>query len=175
MPAKISFPLAMFLAAILLPPISLLPMFGSAIRFSDVWIVSALVYMWLARRLKFVVPNYVRWYFLFILYQFAVSIAYVSNQGIVPIIFTLRLVEYFCWFIVGYYIAGHIEHRHFKGYMKVVFVILIFWGALDYFDLVPKFGKFQDVYNRISVNTGGPYEFAVVVSFFIFFFRIKFL
>ncbi len=175
MPEKISFPLAMFLAAILLPPISLLPMFGSAIRLSDIWIVLALVYMWIGRRLKFVVPNYVRWYFLFILYQFAVSIAHISNQGIVPTIFTLRLVEYFCWFIVGYCIAGHIEQRYFERCMKVVFVILIFWGALDYFGLVPKFGKFQDVYNRISVNTGGPYEFAVVVSFFIFFIRIKLL
>lgn len=172
---KMRFPLVMFLAAILLPPVNLLPMFGSAIRLSDLWIVLALIYIGIIKQLKFAVPNYVRLYFLFIVYQFAVSIAHISNQGIVPTIFTVRLVEYFCWFIVGYYIANHIEQRYFEKSIKVVFVILIFWGALDYFDLLPKFGKFQSVYDRISANTGGPYEFAVVISFFIFFVRIKLL
>lgn len=163
---RLLFPL--FWLAFFLPKIDVVPAFGSAIRVSDLLLCVALVSLSMSGHASVPRDAGSRAYLFFSAYSFAVALANYAPLGLASSVFAVRVFEYFLWSVVGYNIARHVEPAKLLRWFGAGFCLLIVWSVAEYSGLVPKLGKFKAVGDRVTVNTSGPYEYAAVISLFLF-------
>lgn len=161
---------ALFLLYILLPKIDLISLSGSAVRASDlIYLLSIGLYLEI-RGFRMPRIPLVQNYLIF------VGVAFVSlvlNGGLeypFAILNVFRLLQYVSWAFIGYEIAAgkYVTPARFSRDMRSIVFFLFAWAALEAAHLIPKMGKFTGASERVTVNTSGPFEIAMVAAFFCF-------
>jgi len=153
-----------------MPKIDLIPLGGSAIRLTDLIFLAAFA-LYLEFR-GFVLPKIpaVKNYAVFIAFGF---FSLVVNGGLgypFAVLNVMRLLQYVCWAFIGYDVARSniVTPKRFALDMRNIMIFLFVWAVLEATHIVPKLGKFSAVKERISLNTNGPFEIAVVAAFLLF-------
>ena len=150
-----------------MPKIDLIPLGGSAVRLTDLIFLAAMLLYLELRGFAFPKIQALRIYSFFVAFSF---FSLVMNGGLgypFAVLNVLRLLEYTCWAYIGYDLARSnlVTPKRFALDMRNITIFLFAWAMLEATHIVPKLGKFSDVKERISLNTSGPFEIAVVASF----------
>lgn len=149
------------------PKIDIIPIEGSAIRISDLLVLIALGFTLHAQSAKLYISKTITIYYVFLLSQL---VSYLINFELLKIsglLFIIRLFEYSIWFYVAQCLSISSKHIDFRNFSSRLILLLAIWSFLEWFELVPKFGKFTNVSSRVSVNTSGPFEFAALIAMLI--------
>jgi len=162
----------LFILYIVFPKLDLLPMGGSAVRVTDLIFMLALVLYLQEHGLRIAAIPMVQNYLLFIAAA-VLSLVVNAEFDLFSVLNILRLFEYLFWAYVGYEAAPGITPERFSRDMQYVALFLFAWVSLEYLNLIPKVGKFTSVSDRVSGNTSGPFEIAVIGSFLFFVTRNK--
>lgn len=151
--------------------INLLPFAGTSFRPDDILIflycISILLITVKGVSLPFPLP--VQWMFWFVLWSLSSVVLNIQRTEIdfsQGVLFSLRNCEYAVFFFVGYFFH-HYRYR-FSGFIRYYLYYSILVSLLITFDIMPGFSNFSNY--RLFSNTGGPYEFAVISGFMVFYF-----
>ncbi|MDA5093068.1 hypothetical protein O2N63_03115 [Aliiroseovarius sp. KMU-50] len=92
-----------------------------------------------------------------------------ATLGPTGLVYVARQAQYFVWFLIAAQFAPSISERTFKRGFGVIAGILLIWWIGELLQLVPKIGRFSTVGDRLTLNTSGPYETAIlaVIIFFV--------
>lgn len=152
----------LFLAYLVVPKVDLIL---DGIRPEDFIFVIALVVFVFQRPLdRFVMPLSMKYYLIFIALNFLSAAFNFGLNGFSGILFSARLLQYVFWYPIILKGCRDLTSQQIVRGFTIVSIILIGWGALEFFGLIPKVGNFGGATSRLSLNTGGPYEAAVMVA-----------
>ena len=160
---------------LIIPKIDIFALGGSAIRVGDLILAVSFFLLLFHNQFRLRVNAIFLFFSIFLLVQFISTLINFKTVGVAGFVFTLRLLEYSLWFFIGSAIANKIENEKFITHMSIITMLLFLWAVFEYQGLLPKFGKFISVQDRVSVNTSGPFEFSVVAAFLVFYNRSIFL
>lgn len=136
-----------------------------------VFLMTLPVLMWSYRTSGARAPDFFYWYVGYLAIALLSVLLNYGNVGIFGVINVLRQVQYVIWFVVGAQMALGVSEGAFRKSMSFVAVVLILWWAGEASGVLPKIGKFAGASERVTLNTSGPYETAVVVTFLLIFVR----
>lgn len=159
--------IGLFALYLVCPKIDIIPIEGSAIRISDLFVLIAFSFTLHAQRGKLYLSKALTLYYLFLCSQIA---SYLINFELLKtsgILFIIRLIEYSSWFYVAQCLSLSTCHYNFRHFANRLVLILALWSFFEWLELAPKFGKFTNVTDRVSVNTSGPFEFAAFIAMLI--------
>lgn len=155
-----------FIAFVLLPKIDIISYSVSGVRPEDLLLVVAFPVALAGKNWRTVkVPTAV---VLYLVYSSVCLLSGILNSGAMGftgILFTIRQLQYLVWFIVAAEVAPNLDEGEFRRGMKFIAIVLIIWGLGELSGLIPKIGKFAGSQSRLTLNTSGPYETAVVLAF----------
>lgn len=156
--------LVLFALYVLAPKVDLYAIGAAAIRPEDV--ISALtffIYIVSARR-RFSLPVHARAYLVFIGFGLISAVINIGQNGIVGIVYGLRLAQYMTWFFILYEAAPRLSTRAIRLTCLIVCGIFIVWGASEYFGVIGRIGKFTGASQRLTINTSGPFETSAMLA-----------
>ncbi len=156
--------LILFALYVLAPKIDLYAIGPAAIRPEDV--ISALaffIYIVSARR-KLSIPTHARVYLAFIAFGLITAVINIAQNGLVGIVYGLRLAQYMTWFFIMYEAAPRLSYRALRTTILIVCCIFIVWGASEYFGVIGRIGKFTGASQRLTINTSGPFETSAMLA-----------
>ncbi|RLT92289.1 hypothetical protein [Ketobacter sp.] len=159
---------ALFVVYILIPKIDIASIGGGAIRVNDILIVLCAALSLFSRNFKFQISKSLAAYYVFLLSQLLSFILNLDVLEFSGILFIARLFEYTIWFYVAQSLSMTRLNINFSKVCSILVIILSVWAILEWFQVVPKSGKFVNVTDRVSVNTSGPYEFAALIAMLVY-------
>ncbi|PTQ66227.1 hypothetical protein [Celeribacter persicus] len=151
------------IAFIIAPKVNIISFGASGFRVEDFVLFAALpVLFWRYKGRAHEFPIFVHAFFIFIAASFLSAVLNLSEVGLTGLVFTGRLVQYFLWFLIAAEFAPFISEERFRRAFGVIALILLFWWFGEATHLLPKIGRFAVVDSRITLNTSGPYETAIL-------------
>ncbi|AJE45419.1 hypothetical protein [Celeribacter indicus] len=151
------------IAFILAPKVNIVSFGDSGLRTEDFILFAALpVVFWRYRRRAHPFPSYVWAFFAFMAASFLSAIVNLGEMGLTGLVFTGRQVQYFLWFLIAAEFAPRISEARFRRAFGIIASVLLVWWLGEASGLVPKIGRFAVVDERITLNTSGPYETAIL-------------
>lgn len=148
--------------------IDFLPLADSSVRIDDfLLVVFILVFLITEPRICF--PKPLRTLAYFFLVSILSIIFNISRSGINPIealLFSIRHIEYAVFFYVGLLLYKY--NFNWGRFLGLYLFFSLFVGFLIYYQIIPNPSRFH--YDRISANTTGPFEFALLMSFIFYYF-----
>lgn len=148
----------------------------SVLRVEDiVFLLTLPVLIWSYRPGDTHAPAYFNWYVAYLAIGFVSALVNYGNVGLFGAINVLRPIQYMIWFLIGAQMARGVSEERFRKGMSVVALVLILWWIGEASGALPKIGKFTGASGRLTLNTSGPYETAVVVAFLLIFVRNRVL
>jgi hypothetical protein len=155
----------LFLAYVLAPKIDLITASGSGVRPEDlITALAFLIYACKRKKAALQMPKHVRAYGMFNSVGFISALINYPQEGLIGIIYTVRLAEYLVWFFIMYEACQTVSPRQFRTCLLVVSTILVIWGGLETVGLTGKIGKFTGANGRLTINTSGPFETSVMLA-----------
>ena len=153
----------LFLLYIIAPKIDIFTINKAGVRPEDfLTLIAAILYATQRHKNVTIIPKYLKYYLYFIIFCFISSLLNYNTNGIIGFVYTARLIEYVVWFFIGYETASSVSRRTCREGLLIVTAILSIWGVSEYFNLIPKIGRFVGAEGRLSINTSGPFETSVV-------------
>ncbi|MBU0642354.1 MAG: hypothetical protein KJ699_02645 [Alphaproteobacteria bacterium] len=151
------------IAFILAPKINIVSFGDSGLRVEDFVLFTALpVLFWRYKGRAHPFPLYVWAFFMFIAASFMSATLNLTEVGLTGLIFTGRQVQYFLWFLIAAEFAPFISEERFRRAFGGIALVLLLWWVGEATHLLPKIGRFAVVDERITLNTSGPYETAIL-------------
>jgi len=151
------------IAFIIAPKVNLVSFGASGLRVEDFILFAALpVLFWRYRGRAHPFPIYVWAFFIFMAASFASAALNLSEVGLMGLIFTGRQLQYFLWFLIAAEFAPLVSEQRFRRAFGGVALVLLLWWFGEATHLIPKIGRFAVVDDRITLNTSGPYETAIL-------------
>lgn len=155
----------LFLAYILAPKIDLISIAGSGVRPEDlITAVAFFIYICKPGKTPLRMPRHVRIYAGFIGVSLVSAIINYPREGLLGIVFSVRLFEYMVWFFLMYEGCRTVSPRQVRTSFLVVSTILVIWGTLETLGLAGGIGKFTGANERLTINTSGPFETSVMLA-----------
>jgi hypothetical protein len=158
---------SIFIGYILLPKIDLFEFGGSAVRVNDLIFAMAFLIYLSIREYSFPSIPFARNYLLLSAFAFF-SMILNAHVAVAPILYIVRPIEYVAWAFMAYDCVQYVPRERFIRHMEYISWFLLLWALLEWQHLIPKVGKFQSEMARVTVNTSGPFEIAVIASFLVF-------
>jgi len=161
----------LFIVYLVFPKISIIELAGAAIRVGDIIMLVIVIMLLTNIKIKKNFNKVIVFYLLYLCSQ-VVSIVVNSNSlTFYSLLFVLRQLEYLLWFPVGLCVVSKVSHTSLVRDFSVIAMIFFMWAMLEFYGVLPKLGKFQSVQDRVTAGGSGPYEFALIMSFFVFYIK----
>ena len=147
----------------------LLPFADSSVRIDD-FLLLVFAGCYLATQKKTYFPKALRTltvFFLISILSVSINIGATGINVFQGLLFSIRHLEYAVFFFVGVLLFTY--GFNWRRYLTLYLIYSLGVGLLTMLEIIPNASRFH--FDRISANTTGPFEYAVVMSFvFLFYF-----
>lgn len=151
----------LFLAYLVVPKVDII----TGVRPEDLVFAVALGVFFLKKEVGWLkLPHSAKYYLAFVAFNFFSAAINFRLNGFTGFLFSARLLQYFFWYPIMLKACRDLTASQIVRGFAAVSIILLGWGALEFTGLIPKVGNFGGAASRLSLNTGGPYEAAVMVA-----------
>lgn len=151
----------LFLAYLVVPKVDIV----TGIRPEDLIFAAALGLSLFQRQPnKIPMSQSMKYYIIFIIINFASAAVNYKLNGFTGFLFSARLFQYLLWYPIMLKACRDLTALQIVRGLIAVSVIMVAWGVLEFTGLIPKVGNFGGAASRLSLNTGGPYEAAVMIA-----------
>lgn len=148
---------------ILAPKVDVVSLGAAALRVEDLVVLITIPFLLNGYRKRLAPPpSYVLAFFAFIAVSFISAIFNFQETGVVGFVYVARYFQYFIWFLIAAQFAPYISETRFRAAFGFIAIVLLLWWAGEASGIIPKIGRFSGVSNRITLNTSGPYETAIL-------------
>ncbi|MBU2937405.1 MULTISPECIES: hypothetical protein [Pacificibacter] len=151
------------IAFIIAPKVNLISFGASGLRVEDFVLFAALpALFWRYQSRAHPFPIYVWAFFLFLITSFVSAVVNLNELGLIGLVFTGRQLQYFLWFLIAAEFAPFVFEARFRRAFGGIALVLLLWWIGEAAHIIPKIGRFTVVDDRITLNTSGPYETAIL-------------
>ncbi|KQM62009.1 hypothetical protein ASE75_14825 [Sphingomonas sp. Leaf17] len=152
---------ALFLVYLIVPKIDILP----GVRPEDlVFLAAFALYLLKERQGNLLITKSMKLYLIFIVINLTSAAINFELNGSKGFLYSLRLFQYVLWYPIMWKGCQDLTKEQIVRGFTGISAILFVWGMLEFTGMVPKIGNFVGATGRLSLNTGGPYEAAVMIA-----------